>query len=171
MIEKKVVTGTLTKAPMIPIDFLLILNMRNVGLYFPLMEHGKKLNLSPGNLKKNDKNLFAAKHVISLQHVPTPFMCLFSLEKCLFGFHFLENPGGNGSNENTVSSCPATIPHFLGGKMHKLDKGQNEQEPKTVGISSLYQSPQTLFHQSRPVSPGMGSALELVSRAPSSYVC
>jgi hypothetical protein len=121
--------------------------------------------------KKNDKHLFAAKHVISLQHVRTPFMCLFSLEKCLFGFHFLENPGGNGSNENTVSSCPATIPHFLGGKMHKLDKGQNEQEPKTVGISSLYQSPQTLFHQSRPVSPGMGSALELVSRAPSSYVC
>lgn len=80
--------------------------------------------------KKNNKNLFAAKHVISLQHVRSPFMCLSSLEKCLFGFHFLENPGGNGSNENTVSSCPATIPHFLGGKMHKLDKGQNEQEPK-----------------------------------------
>ena len=78
MIEKKVVTGTLTKAPMIPIDFLLILHMRNVGLYFPLMEHGKKLNLSPGNLKKKRQKSVCRK----TRYLPTT--CTYSFHVFIF---------------------------------------------------------------------------------------
>ena len=62
---------------MIPIDFLLILHMRNVGLYFPLMEHGKKLNLSPGNLKKKTTKICLPQNTLSPYNMYLLLSCVY----------------------------------------------------------------------------------------------